>query len=126
MSETLNCNTTASNTPCACNATPKAQPAPAPAAPAAVPAPVAPKPAPKPAARGDEATLISPPKAAAPGKAAPAAPAAPVAPVAPAVAPQAAPAKAANEPDVDDWLNMAEDDNAAPAAEDDDLRSFFG
>lgn len=97
---------------------------PAPAV-AATPAPAAPKPAPKPA-RGEEPTVISQPKAAAPAKPAPAAPTkpAPAAPAAPAFVPPAEPAKAGA--DVDDWLNITESDTASPATEDDDLQSFFG
>ncbi len=96
------------------------EPAPAKAAAAVPPAPVASKPTPKPAA-ADEATISipAPAKAAAPAKPAPVAPAAPAAPV---FVPPAEPAKA----DVDDWLNISENDAASPAAEDDDLQSFFG
>ena len=101
--------------------TPTLAAAPAPAAPApAAPAPAAPAPpAPKPVAAEEPTISIpAPAKAAAPAKPAPAAPAAPV------FVPPAEPAKA--DADVDDWLNITENDSASPAAEDDDLQSFFG
>jgi predicted component of type VI protein secretion system len=96
-----------------------AEPAPAKAAASATPVPVAPKPIPRPAAAEEPTISIAPSaKPAAPVKAPPAAPAAPV------FAPPVEPAKA--EGDVDDWLNISENDAATPAAEDDDLQSFFG
>lgn len=88
---------------------------------ASAPAPAA-KPTPK--AAHDEATISIP----APAKAAPSkTPAAPAAPAAPAFVPPAESAAPAKDANVDDWLSLAEsNEEAAPATDDDDLQSFFG